>query len=86
MNKFNPQSVSGEQFASMLDITISGNVAKVTFPCGRKAKGTKKAWSEDQYSASQTLIDSAGGYFQLIACARQKICTAITNNGIESGE
>jgi hypothetical protein len=78
MKTFDPKSVSGEQFASMLNISVKGNTATVKFPNGKQARGTKKAWTEDQYEASQILIDAAGGYFQLIACARQRICSALS--------
>jgi hypothetical protein len=84
MKTFDPKVVSGEQFASMLEIAVSGNTAAVKFPNGTKAKGSKKAWTEDQYTASQTLFDAAGGYFQLIACARQKIVAAISEKSNET--
>ena len=77
--KFNPASVSGEQFAAMLEINVTGNSATVKFPNGQKAKGSAKAWSEDHYQASKTLIEAAGGFFNLVACGRAEILAAINN-------
>lgn len=74
--QFDPTKISGEDFAASLKITVLGKVATVIFPDGSKSKGKKKAWLTDSMAASAHLINIAP-QFQLVACARQRICAEI---------